>query len=64
MQEKVAAEESDLENVSVKNRPLSIAAEYQHWISEQWFDAKGELDNLTDVAEWQKLDLLNQAIKV
>ena len=68
MSTKISANESAVENVSIKNRPMNVADEYQHLCSNAWLDAKTTLDKLTDdsdiSAKLDKLTLLCDIIKV
>lgn len=47
MSTKLSRDESSLENVSIKNRPMNITAEYQQLCSEQWLEAKAAVDEAT-----------------
>ena len=65
MSTKLAADESNVENVSIKNRPMNIAEEYQLLCSNQWLDAKTALDDITeDTSDIVKLYLLSEVMMV
>ena len=44
MNAKVASDESALENISIKARPMKIAEEYTLLMSNAWLEAKTALD--------------------
>lgn len=43
---KVSKDESVIENVSVKNRPMNVADEYMLLCSGPWLEAKGAVDEV------------------
>ena len=45
MHQELSRDESVLENISIKNRPMKIAEEYQLIQSSQWLEAKQALDD-------------------
>ena len=44
MGNKVGADESSIENVSIKTRPMTIADDYSNFCTNAWLDAKDILD--------------------
>ena len=68
MEVKIAQDESNLENISVKNRPMNVAEEYLMFNSDEWLDAKTALDDHMDdtsqEAETVKIKLLNDILLV
>ena len=48
---KVSADESHMENISIKNRPMTVADDYHNFMADVWSDAKEKLD-----AEVSKMD--------
>lgn len=65
MGNKVAANEADIENVAIRNRPTKVAEDYEKVVSDLWLGAKETLDNeLTNSNEHDKLHLLNHVFKV
>ena len=44
MSKEMSHSELDLENISVKNRPMTIMGEYSSFTSNEWLDAKTALD--------------------
>ena len=66
MSTKLAADESNVENVSIKNRPMNVAEEYQLLCSNQWLDAKTVLDDLGDgrTQDYMKVQLLSEVLMV
>ena len=62
----MAADESSVENVNIKNRPMNIADEYIHFCSNEWLAAKTVLDEveLDDLQEVEKVQLLFQILMV
>ena len=45
MHNKLGRDESDLEAISIKNRPVKIAEEYGEFSSTLWLDAKQSVDD-------------------
>ena len=67
MSSKMAADESSVENVSIKVRPMNIADDYIQACSNEWLEAKTTLDNVLDdqpKSECIKIELLCNIIKV
>ena len=62
----MAADESSVENVNIKNRPMNIADEYIQFCSNEWLAAKSVLDeaDLDDLQEVEKVQLLFQILMV
>ena len=58
MNSKISANETSLENISIKNRPMTIAGEYQTLFSTEWTDAKNAIDKLWPTQELEKLQYL------
>lgn len=58
MSTKLSRDESSLENVSIKNRPMNITAEYQQLCSEQWLEAKTAVDEATKSTRYTEKDKL------
>ena len=44
MNQQMARDESDLENISMKNRPMKIMEDYHLFCSQEWLEAKTTLD--------------------
>ena len=44
MNRQMSRDETDLENINVKNRPMKILQEYELFCSQEWLEAKGDLD--------------------
>ena len=61
---KVSADESSLENINIKDRPMTIASEYELICSNQWLSAKMELDLQDDLEEEDKLNFLRNIFLV
>ena len=65
---KVSANESAVENVSIKNRPMNVSDEYHNLCSNAWLDAKTILDEVKGdsviSAELDKVQLLCDVMKV
>ena len=65
MGDKVASNESSVENISIKNRPINIRDDYSALQSNEWLDAKVFLDEKFDsLQEEDKVDLLCKLLKV
>jgi hypothetical protein len=65
MGKKIAADESNIENVGEKNRPMNIAEEYQLITNDDWNEAKCSLDdNMTAMEEETKLKYLCNIFQV
>ena len=65
MGKKIASNESSLENISIKSRPMNVSEDYNLIVSNEWLDAKVELDKLYKrVNEKDKLEFLCNIIKV
>ena len=66
MNSKVSANESSLENISIKARPMNIAEEYNLLMSNTWLDAKSALDDMVadNVTETFRVILLFDVLKV
>ena len=56
--EKISADESNVENINIKNRPLKLAKEFALIAASEWLEAKGALDQYSDMSEYDKLTLL------
>ena len=41
---KVSANESDMENISVKSRPMNIVSDYKEFVTTQWLEVKDAMD--------------------
>ena len=66
MNEKLSRNESDLENISIQNRPMNVAEEYNLLMSNAWLEAKCSLDAEMgeDKKEAEKYQLLCEIITV
>ena len=68
MEVKIAQDESSLENISVKNRPMNVAEDFLMFNSDEWLDAKTALDSHMDddskEAETTKVQLLHDILMV
>ena len=60
----MSADESSLENVNIKDRPMTIASEYELICSNQWLSAKMELDLQEDLEEEVKLKFFRDILLV
>ena len=63
MNAKVSADESNLENIAILNRPMNIASDFKNLCSQQWLEAKQELDD-NGVSESQACKILCQVLLV
>ena len=45
MNQTMARDESDLENINVKNRPMNVMDDFTTFCSQQWLDAKTVIDD-------------------
>ena len=62
---KVASDESSLENISIKNRPMNIATDYDLLCSNEWLAAKTDLDeNCPDMSDSDKVQILCKVLIV
>ena len=62
---KVAANETDLENISTKHRPMTITDDYVQLQSEQWCQAKDYLsDSMQGASEREIINHLSNALEV
>ena len=57
MQRELSRDESVLENISLKHRPMSISDQYREIQTTQWLEAKQALDKQID-DEQQKIGFL------
>ena len=66
MSTKLAADESNVENVSIKTRPMNVAEEYQLLCSNQWLQAKTVLDEVggSRTPDYIKIQLLSEVLMV
>ena len=65
MEKKISADESSVENISISNRPMTIADEYVMMQSNEWLGAKRLLDDACpNTLELQKLTLLCDMLDV
>lgn len=65
MSTKISADESSVENVSIKNRPMNISTEYELFCSDQWLNAKNALDQYyPQTSEQHKLLFLSNILQV
>ena len=66
MNSKISANESSLENISIKARPMNIAEEYNLLQSNSWLDAKSALDEVNPDNRWEaeKVKLLFVVLQV
>ena len=51
MNREMARDETDLENISSRNRPMKIMEEYETFCSQQWLDAKIAVDDSAEAAQ-------------
>ena len=63
MSTKIASDESSLENISIRNRPMNIASDYQNFCSNAWLSAKEKLDKVKG-KEVEKLSFLTWILEV
>ena len=62
---KVASDESSLENISIKNRPMNIATDYDLLCSNEWLVAKTDLDeSCPDMSDGDKVQILCKVLIV
>ena len=62
---KIASDESSLENISIKNRPMNIATDYDLLCSNEWLNAKTDLDdNCSDMPEEGRILILCDVLMV
>ena len=65
MNRQLSLDESDLENINVRARPMKIMEEYELFCSQQWLEAKTLLDEKYErIAERQRCELLCSIIEV
>ena len=66
MNTKISANESALENISIKARPMHVAEGYSLLLSNSWLDAKSALDETDPDDKWeaQKVKLLLVVLQV
>ena len=65
MGKKLAQDESSLENISIKNRPMNIAEDYENLCSNEWLTAKEYVDRKGNFeSELEKVQLLSDVILV
>ena len=68
MEVKISRDETNLENICVKNRPMNVAEEYQMFCSDAWLDAKSALDDFMDnpskESEMERVALLHDILMV
>ena len=55
---KVSSDESNTENISMTNRPMTLKSEYENICSNEWLDAKTDLDELGYMGEKDRRMLL------
>ena len=48
MNVKVSADESNMENISISNRPMKVAESYNIFFSSEWLELKNSLDEYID----------------
>ena len=58
MNTKIASDESNLENINISNRPMNIASEFELLASDEWLNAKTELDEQFTKDEDSKIKFL------
>ena len=63
MNDKVSKSELSFENISVKNRPMKVAEEYEHIWTNQWLAAKGFLDEY-DKQKTKDIDLFEFLLQI
>ena len=64
MSDKVASDESNLENISIKNRPMVVTSEYENFFSNEWLDLKTVLDSREGAGEEEKIAFLCDLVMV
>ena len=65
MNMQLSTNETVLENVSIKTRPMNIATEYSNMCSTEWHNAKEELDRSRNrLKEEYKLHFLSKILLV
>ena len=63
MGDKVASDEKNFENITIKNRPMRIAEEYEEFCSNAWLSGKEKLDDCK-VQPVHALNILSDILKV
>ena len=64
MGKKVSSDESSIENISIKNRPMVVAEDYYNFCSNAWLDAKTVLDEkCAEQTEDKALQFLNSVLQ-
>ena len=58
MNEKISKNESSLENITIRNRPMKIAEDYENFFTQEWLQAKEYLDQ-RKTKQFQEADALN-----
>ena len=64
MSEKMSNNESSIENVSIKHRPVKVADEYQEFCTNEWLDLKQFLDESFKESDIRKMNLLTKILMV
>ena len=65
MGDKVSSNESSVENISIKHRPMNINDDYGTFQSSEWLDAKTFLDEHLETSSTQdKIGLLSEMLQV
>ena len=64
MNRQLNRDESDLENINVKARPMKISEDYEIFCSQQWLDAKDKLDREGNLDEKGRCELLCNIMEV
>ena len=65
MNHKVSADESNVENVSIRNRPMNIADDYESMCTDEWLQAKEALDEkIKHLADHVKVSVLFRILMV
>ena len=65
MDKKTSSDESSLENISIKDRPMNVAEEFTMMQSNEWLDAKAAVDEIIpESSERARLTLLCDVIQV
>ena len=69
MNSQLSQDESDLENINVKTRPMTIMEDYNLFCSQEWLEAKTDVDKWAkkeglEMDECVRCTILTQTVKV
>ena len=64
MSSRMSRDESDLENISMKVRPMNIVDEFGQMCNSEWLEAKLFLDDISDKNEKYKVKKLSSVMQV